>query len=123
MDDLPPICFPHPQNHPAMTLTDTARARLQALAAAHPETPFLRVAITAGGCSGLRQTFVLVAAPEAEDILLAAGTGGVLVDPVSAPFLDRAVLDWRDTLSGSTFDLRIPDAAARCGCGASFAPA
>jgi len=106
-----------------MTLTDAARARLRALASTHPETPFLRVAITAGGCSGLRQDLALVAAPEAEDALLAEGAGGVLVDPVSAPFLDGAVLDWRDTPFGSAFDLRIPDATARCGCGASFAPA
>lgn len=106
-----------------MTLTDSARARLRALASTHPETPFLRVAILAGGCSGLRQDLALVAAAEADDLLLAEGTGGVLVDPVSAPFLEGAVLDWRDALAGSAFDLRIPDAAARCGCGASFAPA
>lgn len=106
-----------------MILTDAARARLRALASAYPETPFLRVAIIAGGCSGLRQDLALVAAPEAEDILFAEGEGGVLVDPISAPFLDGAVLDWRDALSGSAFDLRILNATARCGCGASFAPA
>lgn len=106
-----------------MTLTDAARTRLRALASAHPETPFLRVAILAGGCSGLRHDLSLVAAAEADDSLLPEGAGGVLVDPVSAPFLASAVLDWRDTLAGAAFDLHIPDAAARCGCGASFAPA
>lgn len=106
-----------------MILTDAARARLRALASAHPETPFLRVAITAGGCSGLRHDLALVAAPEPEDALLAEGTGGVLIDPVSASFLEAAVLDWREALAGAAFDLRVPDATARCGCGASFAPA
>jgi iron-sulfur cluster assembly accessory protein len=104
-------------------LTDAARARLRALADAHPATPFLRISIQAGGCSGLRQEIVLADAPEAEDTVFAEGRGGVVVDPVSAPFLANAVLDWRDTLAGSAFDLRIPDAAARCGCGASFAMA
>ena len=106
-----------------MTLTDAARARLRALASAYPETPFLRVAILAGGCSGLRQDFSLVAVMEADDSLLPEGAGGVLVDPVSAPFLVGAVLDWRDAPVGATFELRIPNAAARCGCGVSFAPA
>jgi iron-sulfur cluster assembly accessory protein len=104
-------------------LTDAARARLRVLADAHPETPFLRVSIQAGGCSGLRQEFTLAAAPEAEDALLTEGRGGVIVDPVSAPFLADAVLDWRDTLAGAAFDLRIPDATSRCGCGSSFAMA
>jgi iron-sulfur cluster assembly accessory protein len=104
-------------------LTDAARARLRALADAHPATPFLRISIQAGGCSGLRQEIVLTDAPEAEDTVFAEGRGGVVVDPVSAPFLANAVLDWRDTLAGSAFDLRIPDAAVRCGCGASFAMA
>jgi iron-sulfur cluster assembly accessory protein len=102
-------------------LTDAARARLRALADSHPATPFLRVSIQAGGCSGLRQEIVLAAAPEADDTLLAEGGGGVIVDPVSAPFLAGAVLDWRDALAGAAFDLRIPDATARCGCGLSFA--
>lgn len=106
-----------------MILTDAARARLRALADAHPATPFLRVSIQAGGCSGLRQELALAAAPEAEDALIAEGRGGVVVDPVSAPFLADAVLDWRDALAGAAFDLRIPDAASRCGCGASFAMA
>lgn len=106
-----------------MTLTDAVCTRLRGLASADPETPFLRVAVLGGSCSGSHQDFSLVAVAEADDSLLLQGVGGVLVDPVSAPFLAGAGLDWRDAPAGTTLELRIPDAAARCGFGVSFAPA
>lgn len=104
-----------------MILTEAARQRLRTLASLYPHTPFLRVAIMPGGCSGLRKDLTLVAAPEPDDTLLPEGSGGLLIDPVSAPFLEHAILDWQSTLANSTFELHIPNTNAQCGCGASFA--
>ena len=46
----------------------------------------------------------------------------VLVDPVSASFLEGAALDYCDDLVGTGFRLHTPNAARSCGCGTSFEP-
>jgi iron-sulfur cluster insertion protein len=44
----------------------------------------------------------------------------VLIDPVSLPFLQDAVIDFTDELIGARFVIQNPNATASCGCGTSF---
>jgi iron-sulfur cluster assembly accessory protein len=44
----------------------------------------------------------------------------VLVDPVSLPFLQNAVIDFTEELIGARFVIDNPDASSSCGCGTSF---
>jgi iron-sulfur cluster assembly accessory protein len=44
----------------------------------------------------------------------------VLVDPLSAPLLAGAELDFVTDLMGQSFQVRNPNATASCGCGTSF---
>ena len=44
----------------------------------------------------------------------------MLVDAVSAPFLDGAAVDFVDDLMGQAFKITNPNATASCGCGTSF---
>ena len=45
----------------------------------------------------------------------------VLVDPVSLPFLENAVIDFSEDLIGARFVIDNPNASSSCGCGISFA--
>jgi iron-sulfur cluster insertion protein len=44
----------------------------------------------------------------------------VLVDSVSLPFLQNAVIDFSEELIGARFVIENPNAASSCGCGVSF---
>jgi iron-sulfur cluster assembly protein len=44
----------------------------------------------------------------------------VLVDEVSAKYLNGSTIDFDDGLSGAGFRINNPNAARSCGCGTSF---
>jgi iron-sulfur cluster assembly accessory protein len=81
----------------------------------------LRVAVLAGGCSGLQYKFELDGQPAADDLVISQGPAKVLVDPVSLDLLGGAELDYTDELMGSHFTVKNPNATSSCGCGTSFA--
>ncbi|RVT96013.1 iron-sulfur cluster assembly accessory protein [Rhodovarius crocodyli] len=81
----------------------------------------LRVAVEAGGCSGMRYDFGLAEASEPDDLVVEQDGVRVLVDSTSLEFLEGATLDWHDSLMGSHFKVVNPQAASGCGCGVSFA--
>ena len=45
----------------------------------------------------------------------------VVVDEVSLPFLENAVIDFTEELIGARFVIENPNVASSCGCGTSFA--
>jgi len=44
----------------------------------------------------------------------------LLVDPLSLQYLMGAEVDYRESLTGSQFVIRNPNAKTTCGCGSSF---
>ena len=98
-------------------VTETAFARLAEIGAA-PRA--LRVAVLGGGCSGFQYEFVLDE-PAADDLVLEGGGQKVVIDPESLPFLEGAVVDFKDELIGARFAIENPNATSTCGCGTSFA--
>lgn len=81
----------------------------------------LRVAVKAGGCSGLSYVFGWEAAPKADDLVFEGEAGArVFVDPKSIRFLDGTVLDYDTALISKGFIFHNPRARSTCGCGASF---
>lgn len=105
---------------PDVQVTDAAYDRLGAILAAEDEDLMLRVSVLGGGCSGFQYSFELDAKQAEDDLVLARGDLRVLVDAVSLPFLEGAVIDYRDELIGSRFAIDNPNANATCGCGTSF---
>lgn len=102
-------------------VTQAAYAQLREIIAQDPsQGAWLRVAVLGGGCSGFQYQFELTDAPADDDLRLADGDVGVLVDEVSLPFLDGAVLDYKRELIGARFAVENPNAASSCGCGISF---
>jgi iron-sulfur cluster assembly accessory protein len=100
-------------------VSDRAFARLAEIADLTGETRALRVGVLGGGCSGFQYDIRLDdAAPD--DLVLERDGAKVLVDPVSLPFLQNAVIDFTDELIGARFVVENPNATSSCGCGTSF---
>ena len=79
----------------------------------------MRVAVDGGGCSGF-QYEIKLDDPEADDLVLEKDGHKVLVDQVSLPFLQNAVIDFSDELIGARFVIENPNVSSSCGCGTSF---
>ena len=100
-------------------VTDRAFARLNEINEGGPRR-FLRVAVEGGGCSGFQYDIRLEEAPASDDLVLEKDGEGVLIDPVSLPFLADAEIDFADELIGARFVINNPNATSSCGCGTSF---
>jgi iron-sulfur cluster insertion protein len=44
----------------------------------------------------------------------------VVVDPISAQFLDGCVVNFVEELGSNYFEIKNPNATGKCGCGNSF---
>ena len=104
------------------SLSPSAIARVAHLLKTEPEGSRLRVAVEGGGCSGFRYQFDFETnAPAADDLLLDEGGAHVVIDPTSLEFVAGSQLDYVESLGGSYFEVKNPNAKASCGCGNSFA--
>ncbi|MCU0853458.1 MAG: iron-sulfur cluster assembly accessory protein [Rhodobacteraceae bacterium] len=100
-------------------VTPRAFARLAEINDATGEAKALRVAVEGGGCSGF-QYDIKLDDPAADDLILEGGGQKVVVDSVSLPFLQNAVIDFSEELIGARFVIQNPNATSSCGCGTSF---
>lgn len=80
----------------------------------------LRLMVDGGGCAGYRYHFELEDAPAPEDVEILTDGIGLLVDEMSLPLLDGAVVDYVEGMDGASFQVKNPQAASSCGCGTSF---
>ncbi len=101
----------------------TQRAAEKAIALArregHPDA-FLRLRVTAGGCSGFSYKLSFEEGPQPEDHVVAAFGLRVLVDPKSAPIVAGSTLEFKDAMLGGGFKVDNPQAVHECACGESF---
>lgn len=97
-----------------MIITESAKTEI--LKKVSIETPFMRVFILGGGCSGFSYNFEL-SISNSDDIII---DNLILVDSESWLFLENSTLDYINDLTGSYFKVKIPEAKSFCGCGTSF---
>ncbi len=104
-----------------LNMTAAAAAKVANLISeeANPELK-LRVYITGGGCSGFQYGFSFDEQCEDEDLVIERDGVTLLVDPLSLQYLMGAEVDYRESLQGSQFIIRNPNAKSTCGCGSSF---
>lgn len=100
-------------------VSERAYQRLAEIAEDSGEVKALRVAVDGGGCSGF-QYDIRFDEPAAGDLVLEKDGLKVLIDPISLPFLENAVIDFSDELIGARFVIDNPNASSSCGCGISF---
>ena len=99
-------------------VTERAFERLAEIGAAD-QGQALRVAVEGGGCSGFQYEIALDD-PKDDDLVLEGNGQKVVVDAISLPFLENAVIDFSEELIGARFIIDNPNATSSCGCGTSF---
>jgi len=101
-------------------LTAAAGEKVRALVARENQGPYLRIAITGGGCNGLSYKLKFASAPGRGDILVRSSGAQVLVDARTALYLKGTVLDYSPRMIAGGFKFANPNAKASCSCGESF---
>ncbi|HMM13553.1 MAG: iron-sulfur cluster insertion protein ErpA [Parvibaculum sp.] len=103
-----------------ITLSERAALRVNEIVASEGAGVMLRVSVSGGGCSGFQYGFSLDDTRAPDDVVLERAGATVLVDSVSAMYLEGAEIDFVDDLIGASFKIHNPNAVASCGCGTSF---
>jgi iron-sulfur cluster insertion protein len=80
----------------------------------------LRTFVQGGGCSGFSYGFTFDDVKNEDDFEIDVGAWKVLVDSMSMQYLQGAVIDYKEELTGSQFTIKNPNAQTTCGCGSSF---
>ncbi len=80
----------------------------------------LRLAVQPGGCSGLRYQLFFDERDLDGDVVTDFGGVAVVVDRMSNPYLNGAVIDFVDTIEKQGFTIDNPNATGSCACGDSF---
>jgi iron-sulfur cluster assembly protein len=84
------------------------------------KTPFVRVAVKGGGCSGLSYDLSFDTDQQTGDTLAEDKGIQILIDMKSLLYLFGTELDFSDGLNGKGFQFINPNASRTCGCGESF---
>ena len=103
-----------------ITITETASEKIQELILEEQDVLGLRIYVKGGGCSGYQYGMSFETNMSDDDTLIEKENVKVIVDSQSAPLLSGAEVDYVDSLQGSGFAVKNPNAKNTCGCGSSF---
>jgi iron-sulfur cluster assembly accessory protein len=102
-------------------LTDAAATKAKALLGQEGRTDMhLRIAVQPGGCAGLRYQLFFDERTLDGDTKRDFNGLAVVVDRMSVPYLQGAVIDFVDTIEKQGFTIDNPNAGGSCACGDSF---
>ena len=103
-----------------ITITLKAEEKIRELMQEEQDTIGLRVYVKGGGCHGYQYGMSFESKMSDDDTVIEKGDVKVIMDSQSAPLLQGAEVDYVDSLQGSGFSLKHPQAKTTCGCGSSF---
>jgi len=105
----------------AVTVTEPAIGEIKRLLQQESESNlYLRIGVSAGGCSGMSYTMAFDTRKGADDEELDYDGVKVVVDSRALPYLAGTVLDYKGGMLGGGFHFENPNARRSCGCGSSF---
>ena len=105
-----------------VTVSEVAAKKLNSLIEESGfKTPYVRVAVKGGGCSGLSYDLSFDTDQQTGDTLAEDKGVQILIDMKSLLYLFGTELDFSDGLNGKGFQFINPNASRTCGCGESFA--
>lgn len=108
---------PRPQ---AISLTDRAAARMQAIMARADEDFIgVRIGVKNGGCAGMEYTLDYATAKEPLDEMVEDRGVTILIDPKAILFLLGTEVDYVTEKLASKFVFNNPNQTDACGCGES----
>jgi iron-sulfur cluster insertion protein len=104
-----------------LKLSDSAKDKLKEifLEEDNPDTK-LRVFVQGGGCSGFQYGFTFDEIANEDDFVVEDSDIKILIDAMSAQYLESAEIDYVEDITGSSFNIKNPNAKTTCGCGSSF---
>lgn len=103
-----------------INLQPNAVKKIKEIMSDEPSTSRLRVFVQGGGCSGFSYGFTIDEQKNEDDFEIVVEDVAVLVDSMSSQYLQGAEIDYVETLAGSNFSIKNPNAQTSCGCGSSF---
>jgi iron-sulfur cluster assembly protein len=104
-----------------VTVSETAAKKLTSLIEESEfKTPYVRVAVKGGGCSGLAYDLSFDTEQQPKDVLAEDKGVKILIDNKSLLYLIGTELNYSDGLNGKGFEWINPNASRTCGCGESF---
>ena len=104
----------------AITLTDTAAARVKAFLDNRGKGVGLRVGVKTSGCSGMAYVLEFVDDVEDTDQVFESQGVKIIVDPKSMLYIDGTELDYGKEGLNEGFKFNNPNVKDQCGCGESF---
>lgn len=104
-----------------LTITESAVTKISSLLAEENNPNLkLRTFVQGGGCSGFQYGFTFDEDENEDDFVIEKSNIKILIDSMSMQYLTGAVIDYKEDLSGSSFNIKNPNAQTTCGCGSSF---
>ncbi|WP_447974379.1 iron-sulfur cluster insertion protein ErpA [Nitrospira sp. Kam-Ns4a] len=103
-----------------VTITPKAEEKILELMKEEQDAVGLRIYVRGGGCHGYQYGMAFENKVSDDDTVLEKGGVKVILDSQSAPLLQGAEVDYVDSLQGSGFAIKNPQAKTTCGCGSSF---
>ena len=109
------------QTETTFQVTDSAARRIHKIMQGEQEGTFFRISVLGGGCSGFQYNFNLEKSDIVDSDTVINKEGAVVViDDVSLDLLKGSLIDYVEDLGSAGFEIRNPNATAKCGCGNSF---
>jgi iron-sulfur cluster insertion protein len=103
-----------------VTISTKAEEKIKELMQEEKDSVGLRVYVRGGGCHGYQYGMAFESKLTDDDTVIEKGDVKVILDSQSAPLLSGAEVDYVDSLQGSGFAIKNPNAKTTCGCGSSF---
>ncbi len=103
-----------------VTITEMAEKKIKELMVEEPDTIGLRIYVRGGGCHGYQYGMAFESKMSDDDTVIEKGDVKVIMDSQSTPLLGGAEVDYVDSVQGSGFAIKNPQAKTTCGCGSSF---
>ncbi|HYM37776.1 MAG TPA: iron-sulfur cluster insertion protein ErpA [Nitrospiraceae bacterium] len=103
-----------------VTISSMAEQKIKELIVEEKDAVGLRIYVKGGGCHGYQYGMAFESKVADDDTVIEKGGVQVIMDSQSAPLLQGAEVDYVDSLQGSGFAIKNPQAKTTCGCGSSF---
>lgn len=103
-----------------VTITNGAEQKIKELMQEEKDAVGLRIYVRGGGCHGYQYGMAFETKVAEDDTVIEKGGVQVIMDSQSAPLLQGCEVDYVDSLQGSGFAIKNPQAKTTCGCGSSF---
>lgn len=105
-----------------ITVTEAAFNQIRQVQVEENTTSPLRVFVQGGGCSGFQYGFTFDELQNEDDFDFDFDGVKLLVDSMSAQYLQGAKIKYTEDAMGASFSIDNPQAQTTCGCGSSFSP-